>query len=42
MKIKNDKAWLKYVWRKSFFRKTSLEKEITRNAQWMIDNKNKL
>jgi hypothetical protein len=41
MKIKNDKAWLKDVWRKSVFSKTSLEEEITRNAQWMLDNKNK-
>jgi hypothetical protein len=41
MKIKNDKAWFKDIWRKSVFSKTCLDEAITINAQWMLDNKNK-
>ena len=38
MKIKNDKIWLKEVWRKAKNSNISKEDAITRDAQWMLDN----
>lgn len=38
MKIKNDKIWLKDVWKKAKQSHKSLEDAITADAQWMLDN----
>ncbi len=38
MKIKNDKIWLKNVWKKAKRNYITLEESINRDAQWMLDN----
>lgn len=38
MKIKNDKIWLKDVWKKGKRSHKSLDDAITADAQWMLDN----
>ncbi|MFN4234698.1 MAG: ArnT family glycosyltransferase [Bacteroidia bacterium] len=38
MKIKNDKIWLKDVWRKAMHSNISRDEAITRDAQWMLEN----